>query len=133
MKQKIIIMAVILLTGVIFFLSPNGSGETRIEPVPAYTYTGGEALPPPGSEGENWQKPSEQELRNNLNDLQFRVTQQEGTEPAFRNDFWNNHEEGLYVDIVSGEPLFSSTDKYDSGTGWPSFTRPLSEEGMSWK
>ena len=56
---------------------------------------------------------------------QFAVTQQDATEPAFRNEFWDNHEDGIYVDVVSGEPLFSSTDKYDSGSGWPSFTRPI--------
>jgi len=56
---------------------------------------------------------------------QFAVTQEDATEPAFRNEFWNNHDDGIYVDIVSGEPLFSSTDKYDSGSGWPSFTRPI--------
>lgn len=56
---------------------------------------------------------------------QFAVTQKSATEPAFRNEFWDNHEDGIYVDIVSGEPLFSSTDKYDSGSGWPSFTRPI--------
>lgn len=56
---------------------------------------------------------------------QFRVTQQDGTEPSFHNEYWNNHEDGIYVDVVSGQPLFSSRDKYDSGTGWPSFTRPI--------
>ena len=56
---------------------------------------------------------------------QFEVTQRSATEPPFRNEFWNNHEDGIYVDIVSGEPLFSSTDKFDSGSGWPSFTRPI--------
>ena len=56
---------------------------------------------------------------------QFAVTQQSATEPAFRNEFWNNHDDGIYVDIVSGEPLFASTDKYDSQSGWPSFTRPI--------
>jgi peptide-methionine (R)-S-oxide reductase len=56
---------------------------------------------------------------------QYRVTQEAATEPAFRNEYWNNHEAGIYVDVVSGEPLFSSTDKYDSGSGWPSFTKPL--------
>ena len=56
---------------------------------------------------------------------QFAVTQNDATEPAFRNEFWNNHADGIYVDIVSGEPLFSSTDKFDSGSGWPSFTRPI--------
>ena len=56
---------------------------------------------------------------------QFKVTQEDATEPAFRNEFWDNHDDGIYVDIVSGEPLFSSTDKFDSGSGWPSFTRPI--------
>lgn len=65
-----------------------------------------------------------------LSDIQFRVTQQAGTEPAFRNEYWNNHEPGIYVDVVSGQPLFSSTDKYDSGTGWPSFTRPLTQDAV---
>jgi peptide methionine sulfoxide reductase msrA/msrB len=74
---------------------------------------------------ENFVKPSIEELRKILSPLQYRVTQENGTEPAFNNEFWNNHEEGIYVDIVSGEPLFSSKDKFDSGTGWPSFTRPL--------
>jgi peptide methionine sulfoxide reductase msrA/msrB len=65
------------------------------------------------------------DLKKKLTPLQYNVTQEDSTEPAFRNEYWNNHREGIYVDIVSGEPLFSSTDKYDSGTGWPSFTRPL--------
>jgi peptide-methionine (R)-S-oxide reductase len=60
-----------------------------------------------------------------LTPQQFAVTQKDATEPAFRNEFWDNHDDGIYVDIVSGEPLFSSTDKYDSGSGWPSFTRPI--------
>ena len=60
-----------------------------------------------------------------LTPQQFAVTQKDATEPAFRNEFWNNHDDGIYVDIVSGEPLFSSTDKFDSGSGWPSFTRPI--------
>ncbi|MFM9878508.1 MAG: peptide-methionine (R)-S-oxide reductase MsrB [Rhodoglobus sp.] len=59
---------------------------------------------------------------------QFAVTQKNATEPAFRNEFWDNHDDGIYVDIVSGEPLFSSTDKFDSGSGWPSFTRPINSE-----
>ena len=70
-------------------------------------------------------KPSDAELRQKLNAEQYKVTQHEGTEPPFRNAYWNNKAHGIYVDIVSGEPLFSSLDKYDSGTGWPSFTKPL--------
>ena len=65
------------------------------------------------------------EALSRLTPTQFRVTQEEGTEPPFRNRYWDTHEPGIYVDVVSGEPLFSSTDKFDSGTGWPSFTRPL--------
>ncbi len=72
-----------------------------------------------------YRKPGDEELRGRLSPLQYQVTQQEGTEPPFRNEYWDNHEPGIYVDVVSGEPLFSSLDKFDSGTGWPSFTRPL--------
>jgi len=72
-----------------------------------------------------YQKPTDEVLRKTLTPLQYEVTQREGTEPAFNNEYWNNKREGIYVDIVSGEPLFSSLDKYDSGTGWPSFTKPL--------
>jgi peptide methionine sulfoxide reductase msrA/msrB len=64
-------------------------------------------------------------LKKTLTDLQYKVTQKGATEPPFKNEYWDNHREGIYVDIVSGEPLFSSKDKFDSGTGWPSFTRPL--------
>jgi len=70
-------------------------------------------------------KKSDAELRRILTPLQYSVTQEADTEYPFRNEFWNNHRAGIYVDVVSGEPLFSSTDKFDSGTGWPSFTRPL--------
>jgi peptide methionine sulfoxide reductase msrA/msrB len=70
-------------------------------------------------------RPSDAELRRCLTPLQWEVTQEDGTEPAFRNEYWDAHAPGIYVDVVSGEPLFSSFDKYDSGTGWPSFTRPL--------
>ena len=70
-------------------------------------------------------KPAKGELKKRLTRMQYKVTQEEGTEPAFNNEYWDNKKPGIYVDIVSGEPLFSSLDKYDSGTGWPSFTRPL--------
>jgi peptide-methionine (R)-S-oxide reductase len=73
----------------------------------------------------DYTKPPESELRKLLSHLQFEVTQHEGTEPAFNNEYWDNKQAGIYVDVVSGEPLFSSLDKYDSRTGWPSFTRPL--------
>ncbi len=70
-------------------------------------------------------KPTDAELKKKLTPIQYEVTQHEGTEPAFRNEYWDNHKAGIYVDVVSGEPLFSSLDKFESGTGWPSFTRPL--------
>jgi peptide methionine sulfoxide reductase msrA/msrB len=82
-----------------------------------------EAAEPPG--GQKYTKPSDEELRRKLTPLQYQVTQKEGTEPAFKNEYADNKKPGIYVDIVSGEPLFISTDKYDSGTGWPSFTKPL--------
>jgi peptide methionine sulfoxide reductase msrA/msrB len=76
-----------------------------------------------GSEG--FIKPSQAELKKILTPMQYKVTQEDGTEPAFNNAYWDNHRPGIYVDVVSGEPLFSSLDKYNSGTGWPSFTKPL--------
>jgi peptide methionine sulfoxide reductase msrA/msrB len=78
----------------------------------------------------NFSRPGDAELRRRLTDLQYKVTRQDGTEPPFHNEFWDNREPGIYVDIVSGEPLFSSLDKYDSGTGWPSFSRPLVEDNI---
>ncbi len=78
-----------------------------------------------------YKKPSDEELKKRLSPLEYKVTQKNGTEPPFKNKYWNNKEPGIYVDIVSGEPLFSSQDKYDSKTGWPSFTRPLVKENIS--
>jgi methionine-R-sulfoxide reductase len=78
-------------------------------------------------------KPSESELRQRLTPEQYEVTQREGTERPFRNLYWDNHAAGIYVDVVSGEPLFSSLDKFDSGTGWPSFTRPLEPDNIRTK
>ncbi len=75
-------------------------------------------------------RPTDSELKKRLTPLQYEVTQKDGTEPAFHNEYWNNHAAGIYVDIVSGEPLFSSKDKFDSGTGWPSFTRPLEPDDI---
>jgi methionine-R-sulfoxide reductase len=82
---------------------------------------------------ETFKKPSDSELKQKLTPMQYRVTQHEGTEPPFQNEYWDNHEEGIYVDVVSGEPLFSSRDKFESGTGWPSFTRPLVPENVKTK
>ena len=79
----------------------------------------------PGETTMEYRKPAKEELKKKLTALQYQVTQEEGTEPPFSNEYWNNKKEGIYVDIASGEPLFISLDKFDSGTGWPSFTRPL--------
>jgi methionine-R-sulfoxide reductase len=78
----------------------------------------------------SFDKPSDAELRKRLTPIQYEVTQHEGTERAFSNEYWNNKKDGIYVDVVSGEPLFSSLDKYDSGTGWPSFTQPLEPDNI---
>ena len=75
--------------------------------------------------------PTDAELRTKLTRVQYEVTRCSATEPPFRNEFWNHHEPGIYVDVVSGEPLFASTDKFDSGTGWPSFVRPLESANVS--
>ncbi len=81
----------------------------------------------------DYKKPSDAELRQRLTPLQYQVTQKEATERPFQNEYWDNHAAGIYVDAVSGEPLFSSLDKYDSGTGWPSFTKPLEPENVQTK
>jgi len=81
----------------------------------------------------DFKKPSDADLKKELTPLQYQVTQHEATERPFQNEFWNNHEAGIYVDVVSGEPLFSSLDKYDSGTGWPSFTKPLDPANVKTK
>ena len=85
------------------------------------------------STGDNmsFKKPSDDELKKMLSPLQYEVTQEEGTERPFSNEYWDNKKQGIYVDVVSGEPLFSSTDKFDSGTGWPSFTKPISETSIT--
>lgn len=81
----------------------------------------------------DFKKPANEELKQKLTPLQYAVTQEDGTERAFQNAYWDNKAEGIYVDVVSGEPLFSSRDKFDSGTGWPSFTRPLEAGNVTTK
>ena len=77
------------------------------------------------SNKKEYAEPNMAELKNTLTDMQYNVTQHNATEPPFRNEYWNNKKKGIYVDITTGEPLFSSKDKYDSGSGWPSFTKPI--------
>ena len=81
----------------------------------------------------NFKKPSKKELKNVLSSMQYEVTQKEGTEPPYKNAYYNEKHVGIYVDVVSGEPLFSSDDKFDSGTGWPSFSKPLEPENITTK
>src|SRR6267378_2493058 len=83
-----------------------------------------------GGDMKAYTKPSDEEIKKRLTPEQYKVTQRKGTEPAFRNEYWDNKQAGIYVDVASGEPLFSSLDKFDSGTGWPSFTRPLEDENV---
>jgi methionine-R-sulfoxide reductase len=78
----------------------------------------------------NAPKETDAELKKRLTPIQYKVARQDGTEPPFKNPYWDNHEEGVYVDVVSGEPLFSSKDKFDSGTGWPSFTAPIDPQAV---
>ena len=82
------------------------------------------------SRSADFSKPPEGELKDRLSDLEYEVTQKQGTERAFHNRYWDNHEPGIYVDVESGEPLFSSLDKFESGTGWPSFTRPMEPDNV---
>lgn len=84
----------------------------------------------PSSAGKTYSKPDDKTLKQKLTPVQYNVTRENGTEPPFSNQYWDNKKPGIYVDVVSGEPLFSSTDKFDSGTGWPSFTKPLEPENI---
>jgi len=106
----------------------SGSEPPAAASSPLLTAAQPPETPTAAAAGRTYTKPSEAELRQRLTPLQFEVTQHAATEPAFQNAFWNQHDDGLYVDVASGEPLFSSRDKFDSGTGWPSFTRPVDAE-----
>ena len=105
--------------------TPRKGGETRATSQAVQPKA--QAKQAPTMNDTKYSKPSDDELRQKLSPLQYRVTREDATEPPFRNAYWDHHEEGIYVDIVSGEPLFSSRDKFDSGTGWPSFVRPIEE------
>jgi peptide-methionine (R)-S-oxide reductase len=117
----------IALVALVMFLN-RARAQQREEPANTSTIMSNSTPTESGSA-----KPNETELRQKLNKQQYYVTQQCGTEPAFHNEYWNNHRAGIYVDVVSGEPLFTSLDKFDSGTGWPSFTKPIARNHVTEK
>jgi methionine-R-sulfoxide reductase len=132
---KILTLAIVLVLSIYFAVSARDYGDnTMSDETVEQTENGSmdtnktmEKQPPKPKE---FVKPSDEELKEKLTPLQYKVTQKKGTEHPFVNKYWNNHEEGIYVDIVSGEPLFSSKDKFQSGTGWPSFTQPINPENI---
>jgi methionine-R-sulfoxide reductase len=115
----------VALSGLLIFL--NHAGAQKKED--AATQSTAMTNPSPTSE----KNANEADLRKKLTPEQYRVTQMCGTEPAFHNEYWDNHRPGIYVDVVSGEPLFTSLDKFDSGSGWPSFTKPIAKEHVAEK
>ena len=115
------------LAGIAAAVAITGCSPAQSQTSPSPSVTN-RATSVTNSDMQAFKKPSAEELKKKLNPMQFQVTQNSATEPPFRNEFWNNHKPGLYVDIVSGEPLFSSLHKYDSGCGWPSFTKPIQEK-----
>ena len=121
MKTRIIraVVAGVIVSGAVLVLRAKPPVESAANTAASVTNNAGLNKMDP------FKKPSAEELKKKLSAMQFKVTQEAGTEPAFRNEFYDNHEPGLYVDIVSGRPLFSSLDKFDSGCGWPSFSKPL--------
>jgi methionine-R-sulfoxide reductase len=124
MNRAIEITRGLLMTGMLLG-TLTGAAAAQAQPATTTHTTGWNAM--------TFKKPSDAELKQKLTPEQYAVTQHEGTERPFHNQYWDNHEAGIYVDIVSGEPLFSSLDKYDSGTGWPSFVRPLEPSNVTTK
>ena len=122
------VAAVAMVIGLAAACQARGSATEQPRPVATHEVSKQEV-----SKVSKFVKPSDEELRKSLNREQYEVTQHEGTEAPYRNAYWDNHKPGIYVDVVSGEPLFSSLDKYDSGTGWPSFTKPLDPSSITTK
>jgi methionine-R-sulfoxide reductase len=124
MKRPILIAALVAAVALLVIAaSPNATATKSAPASQPATHGGRKSM-------SNFHKPADAELKKTLTPLQYDVTQHEGTEPPFRNEYWDNHKDGIYVDVVSGEPLFSSRDKFESGTGWPSFTKPLAPENV---
>src|SRR5256885_7050846 len=117
----------VALLGILLFLNRARGEAPGASPAPSTSMT------TPSSDNQASTKPATEELKKKLTPEQYRVTQQCGTEPPFRNAYWDNHREGLYVDVVSGEALFTSMDKFDSGSGWPSFTKPIDKNNVTEK
>jgi methionine-R-sulfoxide reductase len=117
----------VALIAVLIFLNRARGQAPSASPAPSTSMT------TPSSTDQSSTKPSADDLKKKLTPEQYRVTQQCGTEPPFRNEYWDNHRAGIYVDVVSGEPLFTSLDKFDSGSGWPSFTKPIDKNNVSEK
>ena len=115
----------VALSGILIFLNRAGA-QKKEEPAAQAT-----SMTTPATNTNT--KKSDEDLKKKLTPEQYRVTQMCGTEPAFHNEYWDNHRAGIYVDIVSGEPLFSSLDKFDSGSGWPSFTKPIEKKNVAEK
>jgi methionine-R-sulfoxide reductase len=129
-RGMLILCAIVFvaLAGLVIFL--NRAGAQKRDESPANTKP---TMTDSTTTNPSPAKPDQAELKKKLSAQQFYVTQQCGTEPPFQNEFWNNHRAGLYVDIVSGEPLFTSMDKFDSGSGWPSFTKPIGKDHVTEK